>query len=410
MTKVLILGAGSSHGHGVSNVSRPPLSSQFFCHSLSRKLKQKYALLGRYLLQNADIDIDSEGRTDIEEAFARLEPSWRLGSYDWREIVNRYGPEFVSANPIDMLRSYVTDLIYKSTRWLKNSLCPFHEFMVRSWLQKGDTIISFNYDLIIDMTLKKYRSWNEITGYGFRDAELRRFFDKEKNSDVLLLKPHGSLNWFRATRLLWRSKGADSKDMDFESIPSIRVIPLELALNGKTLQVDEKNAIFGVAIRVLSLFSTVIPEDYLEEGKFDFNVELLGNSLVERDLYQKGYLPLIIMPTPNKPLEEMIFAELSEVWKSVRSALENCDEILSLGFSFRDDHFNQILFEATKSHPAPTKLTVVSRDVDEFDYITNRFRSANIHFEHFDGWFKEYVSTHKKGPTKSLSRRIKPRI
>ncbi len=68
-------------------------------------------------------------------------------------------------------------------------------------LQCGDTVISFNYDLLADKALWRAGLWTPRQGYGF----LARFQDRpvtsqqkraiSRRSSVCLLKPHGSLNW-----------------------------------------------------------------------------------------------------------------------------------------------------------------------------------------------------------------------
>jgi len=79
---------------------------------------------------------------------------------------------------------------------------------VKDVLRAGDTIISFNYDLILDYALKKQGSkkWNAEVGYGIgstRNArsELRKYdrWQPEnpsgKKESAQLLKLHGSLNF-----------------------------------------------------------------------------------------------------------------------------------------------------------------------------------------------------------------------
>jgi hypothetical protein len=71
-------------------------------------------------------------------------------------------------------------------------------------LNPGDTIITFNYDLIIEESFSSAQLWNPVDGYGIQTSgktkgwagrwlEARHY--ENKRSKLLLLKLHGSLNW-----------------------------------------------------------------------------------------------------------------------------------------------------------------------------------------------------------------------
>jgi hypothetical protein len=92
------------------------LASGFFSGALARSLLSEYSHLVKYFRETLDIGVDGGTGVDVEAAFSRLEASWGLDQYKWRDIVSRHGTPFVSVNPIDMLRSYITDTVYRSTR------------------------------------------------------------------------------------------------------------------------------------------------------------------------------------------------------------------------------------------------------------------------------------------------------
>lgn len=84
----------------------------------------------------------------------------------------------------------------------KGIQCRYHD-EIAGWLDPGDTVISFNYDLLVDRSLESRGDWAKNDGYGLRfhrigsrtgdDVEWRPPLDTE--SRVRLLKLHGSLNW-----------------------------------------------------------------------------------------------------------------------------------------------------------------------------------------------------------------------
>ncbi len=56
-------------------------------------------------------------------------------------------------------------------------------------LTRGDAIVTFNYDVALEIELIRAKRFRVRDGYGF-DADWN-----EPNSDVKLLKLHGSINW-----------------------------------------------------------------------------------------------------------------------------------------------------------------------------------------------------------------------
>ncbi len=57
-------------------------------------------------------------------------------------------------------------------------------------LVPGDTIITFNWDLLHEMILSDFNKWNYHDGYGFHDPGVT-----VPRSQTLILKLHGSCNW-----------------------------------------------------------------------------------------------------------------------------------------------------------------------------------------------------------------------
>lgn len=84
--------------------------------------------------------------------------------------------------------------------------CDYHQQLVRT-LNVKDTIVSFNYDWVIDHTLRTYgqRKWNPRIGYGvpvYQDTGTDFWATKRGNEPqypektISLLKMHGSMIWF----------------------------------------------------------------------------------------------------------------------------------------------------------------------------------------------------------------------
>lgn len=107
-------------------------------------------------------------------------------------------PMFVnfSSPELKEIRGYIGNYIYLTfinDKSDDNLLNAFYEKL----LLDTPTIITFNYDLVLDKFLFKKGDWLPIDGYGFlaeNIPKLNPLYDNQK-SKIKLLKMHGSLNW-----------------------------------------------------------------------------------------------------------------------------------------------------------------------------------------------------------------------
>lgn len=258
MSKVLILGAGASFGHGADGI-RPPLANSFFTSEKANELKGIYKPLIDFLNEYSQEKNVTNASLDIEELFGQTESIWQLCDFNWQDRIRRYGFEFIDITPPQMLRSYITDLIYESMTWLQKQTCPYHDILATEYLEKGDVVISFNYDLIMDLSLKRKQRWNEYDGYNVYEANL---FNEKESSEIILFKPHGSFNWFRESRVFPENSILNQKEYE----DGVRIISLEDALLGKNYHSDKIGSILrsgaGPAQAILDLFNQCeFPED-----------------------------------------------------------------------------------------------------------------------------------------------------
>lgn len=95
-------------------------------------------------------------------------------------------------------------LIHALRRWFEQiaqTPSESYRLFARNVLKPGDTVMTFNYDVSLDMELKRSGLWNVGDGYGFEVENL------PAHSQITLLKLHGSINW-RALLFGGRSAGA----------------------------------------------------------------------------------------------------------------------------------------------------------------------------------------------------------
>ncbi len=202
----LILGAGATRGalQSVKKI-RPPLNKDFFnilkecVNSIDgQKHRNKFLKLERFIgkeLRNLDSRVPT-----MEEVFTYL-----FVSKDIPNLKGGPGPK-PSGNFRPEIRDFLILVVSifnflqsapKAKKWgLYSNLTTL--------LEEGDAIITLNYDTLLDNALLEI-GWNPIkgnteSGYGFRiDSQKVKFKNCRKPSDnkrILLLKPHGSLNWY----------------------------------------------------------------------------------------------------------------------------------------------------------------------------------------------------------------------
>jgi hypothetical protein len=83
-------------------------------------------------------------------------------------------------------RSCLSDYL-KSVSRLRNKASRYEVFANR--IEIGDVIVTFNYDVSLENELIRAQKFRVRNGYGFKATW------NERDSDVKVLKPHGSINW-----------------------------------------------------------------------------------------------------------------------------------------------------------------------------------------------------------------------
>jgi hypothetical protein len=345
LSKIIILGAGASHGHGVQNELRPPLANGFFNDTVEKSILTQYSDLMNYLERTVGLTVNELGQTDVEQLSALIEGSWRMGIYDTQHILRRFGASFRAGGPPLMLQSYVIDQVFLSTRWLRSHSCPLHDKLFTVLLEHGGTVMTFNYDLIAEVSLKRLGMWNDSDGY---------FRTTSSPSDVILLKPHGSLNWFK------KSLGG---------VDSISAMSVEEALSRDG-------------------FVAAIPKLGRALGRED-KMRGFAEGAATDPTYS---LPFAVLPTPSKDFKELSFGQLETVWRCISRAFEDAKEVIAIGFSFRDEHFNQILAESVSFRHEPLKMLIVTPS--NLSQQASRLRTLpGLILSNFQGTLSDFVTT-----------------
>ena len=195
-------------------------------------------------------------------------------------------------------------------------------------LKPGDTVLTFNYDLLLERSLEKigtpYRLFPDRFKEVFLDGGGTTDFEKDL-SEVLILKLHGSLDWFSKESYLrgekeFRRLGAPGYPHDpiFNPSSGIAATPL---LEGPRPVNDPLKEVYRV-VDVEKLYRN--PPLFLQT-------------------------PLLVMPSTSKILW---FDRFKDFWWGMGSLGVLNRRLTVIGFSLapHDDYARQVLYTITKNY------------------------------------------------------------
>jgi hypothetical protein len=200
---VILFGAGATRGGFPGGTPPPPLDADFFdiagqipgrgTRRLARKVaKDVFELYGRV-----------SGIT-LEQYYRDIETRWELGTF--AKSTNR--PKDWKARK-EELEELVRRIIVQTTTDLddgpaKARTSSVHQRLLKT-VKAGDTLITFNYDTVIEEAMPADTPWTPRDGYGVEASGIthdwakawlkKRKIASTKLSTVQLLKLHGSINW-----------------------------------------------------------------------------------------------------------------------------------------------------------------------------------------------------------------------
>ncbi len=201
---VIIFGAGASRrGLGESLVP-PPIDRDFFSIA-NQVIGHGTPKLAKKVLNDVWKLYNRTHGVGLENYYRDLETRAIIGEFaksankpkDWR----RREKELVEI----IRRVYVhTTVEDTNTATVKPKKSQIHTNILNQ-LKPKNTIITFNYDLLIEESFLDSELWNPVDGYGIETSGktkgwtdrwlVKNNYKTKDKSKVLLLKLHGSLNW-----------------------------------------------------------------------------------------------------------------------------------------------------------------------------------------------------------------------
>jgi hypothetical protein len=196
-------------------------------------------------------------------------------------------------------------------------------------LTGGDTIITFNWDILHESALWRAGKWHFADGYGFsaRDAP------KDARSPIKILKLHGSVNW------------AQKSDDDLAP------------------EIEHKGDFFPGAVDDHKTFS--------------------------KRIYGRNDGRYLIVPTYLKDLSSNRL--LLRIWEQARDALVDAEQWITVGFSLNEaDAAARYLFASALDRNARVQdVFVISPDPIEWDKVCYRFgKKSRAMASKFEDWLR----------------------
>jgi hypothetical protein len=368
--KVLILGAGASYGHGASGQLRPPLAGGFFRNDVPSEIQRRYSELNSHIRSALGIDKRELQSLDIEQLYQALESAWWLAESPAKLLAatqDRLSAKFVEVVGLPaLLTAYVHDVVTYTTQWvLHETNCPHHAAIAREWLKPGDTVINFNYDLLMDRALN----------------------GEEAARDVKLVHPHGCV---LGKQLIWACANYPGAD-DSEYMRRCHLKAMDRTIKSGESQPNEafdpiKEALQGVR-QHLGVFNTSDARELdLAVRRYIKALDEKGTSPKEyREVFMEGLR--IVPPSPYKHLEEV-----RRTWRGIAPAIARADQVVACGFSFRDSHFNEVFRQACRGRSKTLPLTTVTQDAVVLERTALEFHGQRIGVEQRPGWIADFMT------------------
>lgn len=205
-SNVIILGAGASYDFDASMAwDDDEKSFQHVSIPLANQLASEAARAELLIVSNEDLfrelsgvsieDLKAGASLDVEHLYADLES--RVAA------LGEVAEGDLRFHRLAGLRDDILKAIYRTIaiRVLPFGISRLHRKLAEHILDTGTNVISLNWDTLMEDALLELNAWHPSTGYGI---EFWRFYvDRSlaemtsQSSRVLVLKPHGSMNWFQ---------------------------------------------------------------------------------------------------------------------------------------------------------------------------------------------------------------------
>ena len=298
---VFILGAGATRGCSFVNCMKqtghclPPLDTDFFTQLQRVSSKAHSKRIGR-LIGGLVKWFGPNYSLSMEQVFCHLEHADRM----LRHLKKEAGPDLQNVVELktDLVQSIAIILGWSLTEVkdggegsYKLRECKWHDKLVEQLTDTNDAFITFNYDCVLDDSLRRKGGgkWNPHYGYMFKLGAKGKGLSgdphwkptagvtPDRDRTIQVHKVHGSLHFQElknAMKLKQRPYGnprAASGDMHFSIIPPESSKSYDDGRFGDTMQNAYRSLRF--ATRVVVIGYSLPPNDQHAESLFRFGVK-----------------------------------------------------------------------------------------------------------------------------------------
>lgn len=332
---VYLLGAGASKSYESSKTGKSlPLANDFFKTFNNLDISSNgWVLIGEiinYVNDHRGVSIldFSSYNEDIENLHSEIQIRYldAIKRDDIEDII-RYGKAFTQL--VFLFNSVINEV--QNGRESK-----FHKNLVLN-LDDEDTIITFNWDTLIDKSLRNNTSWTLKNGYYitpelvYSDGWAKGKSGKSKN---LLLKLHGSSNWISS----YIDYNLQTKKIEFRHAGPENIF---YAYEGtkKPYSCYDGRYMEGYEDFSMGYYPPNIPSENYKQDILEGHIRI---QMVQRNgINPKGKassdgiesMPIIIPPVKNKSYD--FYGDLFQsLWKKAEDVLSKAETIYVLGYSF----------------------------------------------------------------------------
>lgn len=334
---VLLLGAGASKSYDESYTKvRMPIAKDFFRTFNQLSISEnRWVLVGdilNYLLRFHNISWQGfiDYNEDIEVIHSEVEQKLNSLLKTNTEIIGDMENNLTLRTYLQLIFVFASVI-----NEIQNGPVSHSHINIAKLLGSDDTIITFNWDTLMDRALKETTTWQPDFGYVITPSKIYKNEWLSPISDYglkspTLLKLHGSTNWLTSY-----------------------LQPAEGKLNSMQETPTDDFYIYESTIHPYSTYDGRFMDGYSDfcYGYYPPNLPLLGQkprkgySFATIKMTEPGFpkgkgpsnglpsMPLIIPPVKNKDYSH--FGSLfSVLWKRAEESLINAERIIIIGYSF----------------------------------------------------------------------------
>lgn len=200
---LMLFGAGATRGAFADRSFPPPVDKDFF--EIAGRIKGRGTrAFARKVLKSVWELYGKTNNVGLEEYYREVETRARIGSFAKSQNQPRDWAQRTKDLEELIRRVYIQTTVDMTQTPPRPLVSPVHRQLFKR-LRSGSTIITFNYDLVIEESFESAKIWNPKDGFLLKVTGIshdwsrqwlgNRNEDSPGKSQVRLLKLHGSLGW-----------------------------------------------------------------------------------------------------------------------------------------------------------------------------------------------------------------------